>query len=139
VVRLGTQVVDEVRAHLIELRGAAERKRLMARMELLPARGTALGAAAVVLLLGLVSLPLAQARLDLSFTAGLPHDDGVAEGAELLDAAGIRGISAPTEVLSNLRYDDKDPHVDNYQIAAVVRAGADEPLAASDSAIRLGW
>jgi RND superfamily putative drug exporter len=89
------------RSEHIELRGAAERRRLMARgIELLTARGPALGAtAAVVLLLGLASLPLAQARLDLSFTAGLPRDDGVAEGAELLDLAGIRGISAPTEVL----------------------------------------
>jgi putative drug exporter of the RND superfamily len=87
--------------HLIELRGADERKRLMTRgLELLTTRGTALaGVAAVVLLLGLASLPLVQARLDLSFTAGLPRDDGVADGAELLDLAGIRGISAPTEVL----------------------------------------
>ncbi len=53
----------------------------------------------VVVVLGLAVLPLAKARLDLSFTAGLPHDDGVYRGAQLLDDAGLRGITAPTEVL----------------------------------------
>ena len=85
----------------IQIGNAAERRRLMTRgMELLTQRGPAVAAVAgVVVLLGLASLPLAQARLDLSFTAGLPRDDGVSEGAQLLEAAGIRGISAPTEVL----------------------------------------
>lgn len=69
-------------------------------MALLTARGPALIAAAgVVFLLGAAAIPLSQARLDLSFTAGLPSDDKVAKGAQLLDAAGLRGISAPTEVL----------------------------------------
>lgn len=54
---------------------------------------------AVVAVLGLASVPLATARLDLSFTAGLPTDDRVSEGADLLDQAGLRGITAPTEVL----------------------------------------
>jgi RND superfamily putative drug exporter len=78
-----------------------ERQRLLTRgIQLLTARGPAAAAAVgVVVLLGLASLPLAQARLDLSFTAGLPRDDGVSEGAQLLQAAGIRGISAPTEIL----------------------------------------
>ncbi len=53
----------------------------------------------VVIVLGLAALPLGRARLDLSFTAGLPHDDGVYQGAQLLDQAGLRGITAPTEVL----------------------------------------
>ena len=78
-----------------------ERRRLLTRgIQLLTARRPALAAAAaVVVLLGLASLPLASARLDLSFTAGLPRYDSVSEGAQLLEAAGIRGISAPTEVL----------------------------------------
>ncbi len=89
----------------VEFGHPAERMRLLTRgIELLTRRGVALGAAAVVVvLLGLASLPLAQARLDLSFTAGLPRDDSVAEGAQLLGAAGIRGISAPTEVLIEQR------------------------------------
>ncbi|MBA8794075.1 RND superfamily putative drug exporter [Friedmanniella endophytica] len=53
----------------------------------------------VVVVLGLATLPLARARLDLSFTAGLPRDDAVAEGARLLDQVGLRGITAPTEIL----------------------------------------
>jgi uncharacterized membrane protein YdfJ with MMPL/SSD domain len=77
-------------------------------MELLTAPGTAPGAAAGVLLLGLASLPLAQARLDLSFTAGLPHDYGVAEGADCSTPRGFTAALRPTEVLSNQRYDDKD-------------------------------
>lgn len=85
----------------VELRHAAERRRLLTRgIELLTFRKPALAAtAAVVVVLGLASVPLIQARLDLSFTAGLPSDDTVSEGAQLLDEAGIRGISAPTEVL----------------------------------------
>jgi putative drug exporter of the RND superfamily len=63
-------------------------------------RGPALVATAlVVAVLGLATLPLAQARFDLSFTAGLPDQDPVAEGAQLLQEVGLRGISAPTEVL----------------------------------------
>ena len=89
------------RSDQIEFGDAAQRRRLLTRgIELLTARGPALAAAgAVLVLLGVASLPLAQARLDLSFTAGLPRADSVSEGAQRLDAAGIRGISAPTEVL----------------------------------------
>ena len=63
-------------------------------------RGPALVATSlVVVVLGLATLPLTQARFDLSFTAGLPDQDPVAEGAQLLQEVGLRGISAPTEVL----------------------------------------
>ena len=53
----------------------------------------------VVVVLGVAVVPLAGARLDLSFTAGLPSDDGVRRGAAILDDASLRGITAPTEVL----------------------------------------
>jgi RND superfamily putative drug exporter len=77
-----------------------ERERPGRGIELLTARGPALAATiAVVVLLALAAVPLAQARLDLSFTAALPKDDTVAQGAQLLDDHGLRGISAPTEVL----------------------------------------
>jgi putative drug exporter of the RND superfamily len=49
--------------------------------------------------LALAAVPLTHARLDLSFVAALPRDDSVAEGADLLALAGLRGISAPTEIL----------------------------------------
>ena len=69
-------------------------------LKLLTYRGTALLAVIVVGGgLALAAIPLTHARLDLSFVAGLPRDDSIAEGAELLAVAGIRGISAPTEVL----------------------------------------
>lgn len=55
-------------------------------------------AVAVAALLG-ASIPLTQMRLDLSFTSGLPADDRVQRGAQILDRAGIRGITAPTELL----------------------------------------
>ncbi|MDN5770889.1 MAG: MMPL family transporter [Microlunatus sp.] len=63
-------------------------------------RGPALVATTLVLVaLGAAVVPLAQARFDLSFAAGLPKTDPVAEGAQLLQDAGLRGITAPTEVL----------------------------------------
>jgi len=49
--------------------------------------------------LALAAVPLTHARLDLSFVAALPREDSVAEGADLLGLAGLRGISAPTEIL----------------------------------------
>ncbi|GAA1433521.1 hypothetical protein GCM10009616_25710 [Microlunatus lacustris] len=54
---------------------------------------------AVLVLLTLATLPLAQARLDLSFAAGLPAEHPVARGGQLLDDAGLRGMSAPTELM----------------------------------------
>ncbi len=79
----------------------AGRQQLLVRgITLLTRRVPALIATAVVAaVLGLASVPLAQAHLDLSFTAGLPRADSVSEGARLLDDAGIRGITAPTELL----------------------------------------
>lgn len=78
----------------------AELKRRAGRgIELLSTRGPALAATlGVVVVLGVAAIPLAQARLDLSATVGLPSDDVVAQGAQLLGDAGVRGISAPTEI-----------------------------------------
>jgi RND superfamily putative drug exporter len=80
------------------LRAAPRRKhRLLA---LLIRRPTALlVAVAVGGGLAIAAVPLTHARLDLSFVAALPRDDSVAEGADLLALAGLRGISAPTEIL----------------------------------------
>ncbi|RCK68619.1 hypothetical protein DT076_15450 [Desertihabitans brevis] len=80
--------------------GGGDHRRATALVTVLTRRGPAVGAVlAVVGLLALASLPATQARLDLSFTASLPEDDGVVEGAELLGQVGLRGLSAPTEVL----------------------------------------
>ena len=61
------------------------------------------GAVAAVVLVSAVllaaALPLRHAALSMSFTAGLPASDPVAQGAALLDEAGLAGLSAPTEVL----------------------------------------
>jgi len=85
-------------------RRRARRRQDGDRLEGLVRRLTRRGPAAVAVLmvvavLGIAVLPLAHARLDLSFTAGLPRDDGVYRGAQLLGDAGLRGITAPTEVL----------------------------------------
>ena len=72
------------------------------RVDRLTRRGPALMASAIVLVgLATAALPLTQARFDLSFAAGLPRADSVAEGAALLDGVGLRGITAPTEVVLN--------------------------------------
>ncbi len=59
------------------------------------------GAAAAICLgfLLLASLPLTYMHLDLSFTQGLPAGDPVRQGAQILSAAGVRGITAPAELL----------------------------------------
>ncbi|MEO5834471.1 MAG: MMPL family transporter [Nakamurella sp.] len=62
-------------------------------------RGAAMATAIAVGVLVLAAVPLSQMRLDLSFTSGLPSDDRVQRGAQILDSSGIRGITAPTEVL----------------------------------------
>ena len=62
-------------------------------------RPAAVAVLGVVVLLGLLALPLQQTRLDLSFTATLPESDPVARGADLLGDAGLRGLTAPTEVI----------------------------------------
>ncbi len=62
-------------------------------------RGAAIATAIGVAVLIAASAPLAAMKLDLSFTSGLPDDDRVQVGARVLDGSGIRGITAPTEVL----------------------------------------
>ncbi len=74
-----------------------QRPRLIDHLVRRPIAAAAGGA--VLVLLALATLPLAQARLDLSFTAGLPSDHPAARGGQLLDAAGLRGIEAPTELM----------------------------------------
>lgn len=62
-------------------------------------RPAAIAAAAGAAALLAACAPLLDARLSLSFTAGLPEEDQVSRGARMLAAARIRGITAPTEVL----------------------------------------
>ena len=62
-------------------------------------RIAALAVLVAVAALSAAAAPVLHARLSLSFTAGLPADDPVQRSAQLLSSAGIRGITAPTEVL----------------------------------------
>ncbi len=62
-------------------------------------RGALAATALSVGILLLAAAPLTQMRLDLSFTSGLPADDPVQQGAEVLNGSAIRGVTAPTEVL----------------------------------------
>ena len=66
---------------------------------LITRRGAAVATAVSVALLLLAALPALHLRLDQSFTAGLPEDDGARRGAQVLQDSRVRGASAPTEVL----------------------------------------
>jgi putative drug exporter of the RND superfamily len=61
--------------------------------------GAAVAALLAVGVLVAAAAPIAGMRLDASFTGPVPRDDPVREGADLLDAAGVGGITAPTEIL----------------------------------------
>lgn len=45
------------------------------------------------------ALPLSDMRLGVSFCSALPDDDPVQRGAQVLEDTGVRGITAPTEVI----------------------------------------
>ncbi len=45
------------------------------------------------------ALPLSDLQLGVSFTSALPDDDPVRVGAQVLEATGVRGVTAPTEVI----------------------------------------
>lgn len=69
-------------------------------LKALTKKGPAAVAAVIVIAAMLVAaLPLATAKLDLSFSAGLPRTDPVYQGSQLLDEVGLRGITEPTEVI----------------------------------------
>src|SRR6478735_1017203 len=61
--------------------------------------GAAIAALLAVGVLLAAAAPIAGMRLDASFTGPVPRDDPVREGADLLDTAGVGGITAPTEIL----------------------------------------
>lgn len=62
-------------------------------------RGAAAATVLVLATLTVAALPVLGMRLDLSFSSGLPANDRVQQGSRVLDKAGIRGVTAPTEVL----------------------------------------
>ncbi|WP_233495629.1 MMPL family transporter [Geodermatophilus sp. TF02-6] len=62
-------------------------------------RSAAVAVGLGVALLAVLAAPMAAMRLDVSFTSGLPSDDRVQQGAQVLDEAGIGGVVGPTEVL----------------------------------------
>jgi RND superfamily putative drug exporter len=62
-------------------------------------RGATLALLACGAVLIPATIPLSTMRLDMSFTSGLPADDPVRLGAQVLDDSGVRGVVGPTEVL----------------------------------------
>lgn len=103
----------------------AQRRRRVSRLvDRLVRKGPALMATVLVLLgLGIAAAPLSQARFDLSFTAGLPRTDAVAEGAAILQEVGLRGISAPTEVV----VEQRDVGAERAALLAMQRSLARQP------------
>ena len=61
--------------------------------------GAAIAALLAVGILVAAAAPIVNMRLDASFTGPVPRNDPVREGADLLDASGVGGITAPTEIL----------------------------------------
>jgi RND superfamily putative drug exporter len=62
-------------------------------------RGAVVGLLLGVAVLVPMALPVSDMRLGVSFTTGLPGDDPVKRGAQVLEETGVRGITAPTEVV----------------------------------------
>ncbi|WP_239524054.1 MMPL family transporter [Geodermatophilus normandii] len=62
-------------------------------------RGAVVGLVLGVAVLVPAALPLADMRLGVSFTTGLPDDDAVQRGAQVLEDTGVRGVTAPTEII----------------------------------------
>ena len=61
--------------------------------------GAGVAAVLAVGVLVAAAAPIVTMRLDASFTGPVPRDDPVREGADLLDASAVGGITAPTEIL----------------------------------------
>ncbi|MGS0687392.1 MMPL family transporter [Nakamurella sp. GG22] len=61
--------------------------------------GAAVAALLAIGVLVAAAAPIVTMRLDASFTGPVPRGDPVREGADLLDASGVGGITAPTEIL----------------------------------------
>ena len=79
-------------------RGGGAGTRWLARVLSAP-RGAVVGLLVGVAVLAPAALPLSDLRLSVSFTAGLPVDDPVQRGARVLEATGVRGVTAPTEII----------------------------------------
>lgn len=81
-------------------RGRGGHRRATAAVRLITRRPVAILVLVVAAgAMGVATVPVLHARLSLSFTAGLPANDPVQRSAAVLRDAGIRGITAPVEVL----------------------------------------
>lgn len=78
--------------------GAGRGTRWLARV-LAGRRGAVAGLLLGVAVLVPAALPLSDMRLGVSFSSALPDDDPVQRGAQVLEDTGVRGITAPTEVI----------------------------------------
>ena len=79
-------------------RGGGAGTRWLARVLSAP-RGAVVGLVLGVAVLVPAVLPLSDLRLGVSFTSGLPVDDPVRRGAQVLEDTGVRGVTAPTEII----------------------------------------
>lgn len=77
---------------------ASGKYRRLVQMVTQPRRAAAVASVTVLLLLA-AALPLVWLRLDVTVTAGLPADNEVAQGAAVLAASSVGGVTAPTEML----------------------------------------
>ena len=92
-------------------------------------RGAAVTLAAGVLVLVAAALPVLWIRFDLSFTSGLPAYDQVQRGAAVLADSGVRGVTAPAEVLvASPGIADRRDALDRLQRAVEAQPGVAEVL-----------
>lgn len=89
----------------------------------------ALGAVLVAAALGAAAYPLIHASLSVSFVEPLPSSDPVERGAAILARAGIRGATAPTELLVESRgIADRRPQLVRLQHEVEQQPGVAEVL-----------
>ena len=85
--------------------------------------GAAVAALLAAGILVVAAAPIVNMRLDASFTGPLPTEDAVREGVDLLDASGVGGVIAPTEIL----LEEVDIASQRDALAAMQMAIAGEP------------
>ena len=103
-------------------------------------RGAAIARAAGVTVLLAAALPVLWIRFDLSFTSGLPRYDQVQRGAAVLTDSGVRGVTAPVEVL--IASDDiagRRDALDRLQRAVTLEPGVAEVLGPAQNPLPDGY
>ncbi|HEY6744344.1 MAG TPA: MMPL family transporter [Mycobacteriales bacterium] len=103
-------------------------------------RGAALALGAGVAVLLAAATPVLWMRFDLSFTSGLPAYDQVQRGADVLTGSGVRGVTAPTEVLISAEgIGDRRDALDRLQRAVAREPGVAEVLGPAQNPLPQGF